>query len=602
MLSKKEIREEKKKRKLKALVNIMQLNASESEGAPSSLNSDSPDKKKKKIEEALLEDDVKELRKTVREKKRNGRPTKLGLKNIGNSAHIDVDANNRMPIFVNDVPNLLIRVLFGEEAPEDDFPWYKVEKSGNVTHSVILLVEGISLFHFQTYLACFEKCLIHFDIRLECVMPHYEGGAELIEELIALPLTLAQKRELFEKYKTLNIAKFNMKKFPLYIIKSIFPITSAPISDPGIPETDKFPRTQLLLSPMQLIHEEYPFPMNGQLGHRYKNYVYTKAKYADVTPSSPMFGVDCEMVKTQTGVELARISIVDENYKSVYETLVKPKSVVVDYLTAYSGIEEGDLDNITCSLANVQKALQDLLPPDAILVGHSLENDLIVLRMMHPYVIDTSVIFNMHSSKRKSKLKVLVKHFLDQDIQTGKCHDSIEDAVAALKLVQLKLHNSIEFGDDYIKSKRRSHLAYNHIITGAPAEQKTDQTILQNVFESAKTKNLSSALIASKTTNVDHTKYITDKYSDMIKYHLVDSNKDAVKKTIEICKEADLTLTHLRFPHDNFNDENIEKNLKKIDKHVSNIWQSLERNGLMVIIFGGVPGASTGVVMAEIRK
>ena len=46
-------------------------------------------------------------------------------------------------------------------------------------------------------------------------------------------------------------------------------------------------------------------------------------------------------------------------------------------------------------LSEVQNALREILPADCILVGQSLNSDLIALKMMHPYVIDTSVIFNI---------------------------------------------------------------------------------------------------------------------------------------------------------------------------------------------------------------
>ena len=39
------------------------------------------------------------------------------------------------------------------------------------------------------------------------------------------------------------------------------------------------------------------------------------------------------------------------------------------------------LENVTTTLADVQKRLIDLLPPDAILLGHSLENDLRALKV-----------------------------------------------------------------------------------------------------------------------------------------------------------------------------------------------------------------------------
>lgn len=60
---------------------------------------------------------------------------------------------------------------------------------------------------------------------------------------------------------------------------------------------------------------------------------------------------------------------------------------------------------------------------------------------MHPYVIDTSLIFNLSGvAGRKSKLSHMAEVFLKEEIQTGKHgHCPIEDAKAAMKLVKLKL-------------------------------------------------------------------------------------------------------------------------------------------------------------------
>ena len=63
-------------------------------------------------------------------------------------------------------------------------------------------------------------------------------------------------------------------------------------------------------------------------------------------------------------------------------------------------------------------ALQDLLPSDCILVGQSLNIDLAALQMMHLYVIDTSVCFNITGDRRrKIKLSVLAHLFLNRTIQ-----------------------------------------------------------------------------------------------------------------------------------------------------------------------------------------
>lgn len=160
-----------------------------------------------------------------------------------------------------------------------------------------------------------------------------------------------------------------------------------------LPPTDKFPRTQLLLSGWQQVDENYPLPIKG-LEEKYKQYVCTKDKYDFVTPFSPMFAVDCEMCLTEIYEnELTRISVVNEQHELVYDTLVKPINKIVNHLTKFSGITPKMMKTATKTLKDVQKELKDILPADAILVGHSLNNDLHALKMMHPYVIDTRWVY-----------------------------------------------------------------------------------------------------------------------------------------------------------------------------------------------------------------
>ncbi|XP_077684056.1 RNA exonuclease 5 isoform X2 [Eretmochelys imbricata] len=166
------------------------------------------------------------------------------------------------------------------------------------------------------------------------------------------------------------------------------------------------------------------------------NYVHTQCE-SPRTDSSPLFGLDCEMCLTEKGNEVTRVSLVDAEGQCIMDELIKPETQILNYFTRYSGITRKILLPVKTKLPEVQDKLKKLLPCDAVLVGHSLNADLHALQMIHPSVIDTSLLFARHKGRR-FKLKFLAKAVLGKEIQSENKvgHDPTEDAEAALELLQ----------------------------------------------------------------------------------------------------------------------------------------------------------------------
>ncbi|KAI9054308.1 hypothetical protein LZ554_001476 [Drepanopeziza brunnea f. sp. 'monogermtubi'] len=141
---------------------------------------------------------------------------------------------------------------------------------------------------------------------------------------------------------------------------------------------------------------------------------------------------------------LARVSIVrcsgeDEGLPFI-DDYIHIRDTVVDYLTEYSGISQGDLDvgvskHNLVALKVVYKKVWILLNLGCRFLGHGLKQDFRVLNVHIPKskVIDTIDLFYSTSNRRLLSLSFLASYLLKEDIQIG-THDSIEDARTALKL------------------------------------------------------------------------------------------------------------------------------------------------------------------------
>ncbi|KAH7123901.1 hypothetical protein B0J11DRAFT_324917 [Dendryphion nanum] len=159
------------------------------------------------------------------------------------------------------------------------------------------------------------------------------------------------------------------------------------------------------------------------------------------TAGRKVLTVDCEMCITDDDrLTLTRVSLIDWNGDSVLERLVMPDIPIKDYNTQYSGITAAMLENVTTRLQDVQKELLEILTPRTILVGHSLNSDLNALKLTHPFLVDSALLYpHPRGPPYKQALRWLCQKYLSRQIQKGSNgHDSVEDARACLDLVKQK--------------------------------------------------------------------------------------------------------------------------------------------------------------------
>ncbi|KAI9759589.1 MAG: Protein kinase C-like 1 [Chaenotheca gracillima] len=141
---------------------------------------------------------------------------------------------------------------------------------------------------------------------------------------------------------------------------------------------------------------------------------------------------------------LARVSVLrgsghDESLPFIDDYILTTEPVV-DYLTAFSGIQSGDLDparsrHTVVPLKAAYKKLWLLLNLGCVFVGHGLPKDFRTINMHVPkrQVVDTVDLFFIRARQRKLSLRFLAWFLLREQIQTD-THDSIEDARTALAL------------------------------------------------------------------------------------------------------------------------------------------------------------------------
>ncbi|KAL9028607.1 MAG: hypothetical protein Q9196_003052 [Gyalolechia fulgens] len=169
---------------------------------------------------------------------------------------------------------------------------------------------------------------------------------------------------------------------------------------------------------------------------------------------------DCEMGYTTYGMELIRLTATAwPDGRELLDVLVRPIGEILDLNSRFSGVRAEEFANaapyrkdmqpgigsalqIVESPSQARDLLFELLTPEIPLIGHALENDLNAVRILHPVIVDTCLLYaHPRGLPLRFGLKLLMKKHLGRDVQMGgdQGHDSKEDARAAGDLVRYRI-------------------------------------------------------------------------------------------------------------------------------------------------------------------
>lgn len=164
-------------------------------------------------------------------------------------------------------------------------------------------------------------------------------------------------------------------------------------------------------------------------------------KTANVRRSA--IALDCEFgISISNEPELIRLTAVDFFTREVLlDSLVKPSVYVKNYNTRYSGITAADMRNaVQCRRCifgrdEARARLMSFMDLETILIMHGGSSDLSSLRLIHPNIVDTSIVETYFEKLEGGRsLKNLCDKKFGIKIQKGFGHDSLEDALSCREL------------------------------------------------------------------------------------------------------------------------------------------------------------------------
>uniref|UniRef100_A0A4W4H0W3 Exonuclease domain-containing protein n=1 Tax=Electrophorus electricus TaxID=8005 RepID=A0A4W4H0W3_ELEEL len=258
---------------------------------------------------------------------------------------------------------MLLYASLGKRHGVDKPSWCRLHRQGRVARVHVVILEGVTQLHFYRYYSQFKQLRRSYTAQMSVSVNHTDCTLKFMGVCVCLGVGVADV--IWHPVAR----RYGLKRRGL---------------------------SSYLLTEEEMIRKN--FPVKGVQGC--EAFVCTQAD-DHVTDSSPLYGLDCEMCVTQAGTELTRVAVVDSRGCCVLDELVKPSNPIINYCTKFSGITQAILKPVTTRLQDVQTKLVELLPRDAVLVGHSLDSDLRALKVIW-FILN---LFSILCSRKK-------KHYL----------------------------------------------------------------------------------------------------------------------------------------------------------------------------------------------
>ncbi|XP_068244791.1 uncharacterized protein Rexo5 isoform X2 [Palaemon carinicauda] len=554
----------------------------------------------------------------------------IELTKAGLDCQITSETKERKPLTIKEVQSSILHFLMPGTFPLPS-KWGRIVRRSRISHTVLVVVEGVDIGVLKKFRKSKEKDSASCEEKVSSTDEPVNGFSdvsfnETSERKVGLPDWLLQALprtssalspitlEISSNYISMPLEdllcvtgnhiswnpietgesectpdqsnkKANQETCGAFVSQT----TSIPcvidLEDNHLPSSDCFDRRKLLLTPTDLYLFKYPVPVLST--YLENGFVYSKDKYQKVKPTSPMYGIDCEMcLNEDRKLQLASISVVDEELKLIYHKLVKPEKKIINYLTQFSGITEEMLDVVTTTIQDVHNDLRAMLPPDAIFVGHSLNNDLKAMKMMHPYVIDTALAYNLsYNKQRPSSLQIITKLFLEKQIQMNPGgHDPTEDAIAALELVQLKLKKGYTFGNVIEGYRLQNGLTVSPRATlnGSPDDY-------FNIFQHAVASRLKTAVLMTPSSARSCHHILESVPRNRIEVCTLNENKALSQEAANIAMSKDFTFLYMKMKNVGKTESETRHKveLEKLDKRLQRVFNGACQKSLLMCILTG---------------
>lgn len=214
---------EKKKKKKTALLEIAQLNANDKDNTTAIVSESEtvtenmpplqePSPKRLRTESELEENKLQQetndkdalgpskkpklsgeeylkLKKALRERSNQLRiQPRIWLRDVGTSASLNVNVENRVPLFLSDIQHLIMYSIIGCHAPYNPARWCQLDKFNKLQNTCVVVVESLSMYDYISHESLFPFISSTFEIKLEFLNPESYSG-NFIQDLVMVPIT-----------------------------------------------------------------------------------------------------------------------------------------------------------------------------------------------------------------------------------------------------------------------------------------------------------------------------------------------------------------------------------------------------------------------------